>query len=67
MSDWSNIPITEVGELEFTLYFTYLRDAYIYLHNQTEEGRKWLDKAWILEQTEPDRKRLDERFGKGAD
>jgi len=41
-----------------------LRDAYIYKLNQTQKGQEYLEKCWILEQTEPDRKKLRERFGK---
>lgn len=31
--------------------------------NQTEKGREYLDNAWRLEQTKPDRKKLREKFG----
>lgn len=31
--------------------------------NQTEKGREYLDDAWRLEQTKPDRKKLREKFG----
>ena len=45
-----------------------LRDAYIYLLSQTEEGRKKLEEAWILEQSKPDKKdriKMRETFEKG--
>lgn len=45
-------------------YLRYRRDAFIYQMNQTEKGREYLDKAYRLEQTKPDRKALRERFGK---
>lgn len=48
-------------------YFTfrqYLRDAVIYNNLQTEDGRKWLNNAWYMEQTKPDRKTLHKIFGK---
>jgi hypothetical protein len=32
---------------------------------QTEEGREYLDKCYIMEQTSPNRKKLREKFGKG--
>jgi len=43
-----------------------LRDAVIFNHSQTEEGDKYLDKCWTLEQTEPDRKALREKFKRGG-
>ena len=52
---WANMPITDVGNLEYPAYLQYLRDAFIDQMNQTEDGRKYLDDAWLLEQTEPDR------------
>ena len=60
------MPITEVGDIEFTAYFIILRDAFIYRKMQTKEGQEWLDNAWRLEQTEPERERLREKFGKGV-
>ena len=52
---WANIPITEVDSLDYLAYRRYLRDAFISNMNQTEDGREYLDNAWLLEQTEPDR------------
>ena len=48
-------------------YDEYLRlrcDAYIYRLNLTESGREYLKKCWILEQTQPDRARLRDKFAK---
>jgi hypothetical protein len=36
----------------------------IYKYMQTEEGQKYLERCWILEQTKPDRAKLREKFGK---
>lgn len=44
-------------------YWLLLHDAVIYNHNQTEEGREYLDNCWRMEQTEPNRKRLREKIG----
>ena len=52
---WANIPLTEVDELGFVEYRQYLRDALISGAQSTEQGREYLDNAWLLEQTEPDR------------
>lgn len=40
-----------------------MRDGLIHMLNQTQAGREYLDKCWILEQTEPDRKALREKYG----
>ena len=43
------------------------RDAFIFNLQQTESGREYLEECWLLEQTEPDRKALRGKFGKGAE
>lgn len=56
----------EVEELDYIDYLIYRRDAFIYRLSQTEKGREYLDKAWRLEQSKPDRKALRNKFGKGG-
>ena len=58
--------IHEVGEMDFDEYLFYVREAYIYNLNQTEDGRKYLENAWRMTQTKPDRAALRGKFGKGA-
>lgn len=43
-------------------FLTYLRDAVIWNHMQTEEGRKYLEDCYRMTQTKPDRERLREKF-----
>lgn len=45
-------------------YWLLLRDAVVYNYMQTEEGREYLDKCWIMEQIRPDRKRLRDKLGR---
>lgn len=45
-------------------YLRYRRDAFIYRMSQTEKGQEYLDNAWRLEQTTPDREALRKKFGK---
>ena len=52
---WANMPITQVADLPYLDYLRDLRDSFIDKMNQTEDGVKYLDNAWLLEQTEPDR------------
>lgn len=54
----------QIEELPVDTYFLLIRDAFIHKQKQTEAGREYLENCWRLEQTEPDRKALRERFGK---
>lgn len=54
----------EIEELDYIDYLIYRRDAFIWRMSQTKEGAEYLDKAYRLEQTSPDRDRLREKFGK---
>lgn len=54
----------EVDQLDFIDYLKYRRDAFIHRMSQTEKGQEYLDNAWRLEQTKPDRKKLREKYGK---
>ena len=64
--DYTGYTFREIDCLEVFEFWLLLRDAYIYKLKQTEEGIKYLDKCWILEQTKPDRQALRERFGKAS-
>jgi hypothetical protein len=48
--------------LDFDEYKLLFRDAYIYKLQQSKEGQEYLQNAYILEQSEPDRKKLRENF-----
>lgn len=54
----------EVDQLDYIDYLKYRRDAFIYRMSQTEKGQEYLDNAYRLEQTKPDRKKLREKYGK---
>ena len=54
----------EVRKLEYIQFLTWRRDAFIWWLSRTEEGQKYLDNAWRLEQTQPDRAALRKQFGK---
>jgi len=53
----------DVDDLDYIDYLGYRRDAFISRYNQTPAGVEYLDNAWRLEQTEPDRPALREQFG----
>lgn len=56
--------LPQVRKLDYLQYLIWRRDAYIYMLSRTEEGREYLDNAWRMEQTTPDRKALREQFGR---
>lgn len=56
----------EVDQLDYIDYLQYRRDAFIYRMSQTEKGQEYLDNAYRLEQTKPDREKLRENFRKGG-
>lgn len=64
MSDYVGISLIEVEELDYVDYLIYRRDAFIYQMSQSKEGQEYLDKAYRLEQTKPDREALRNKFGK---
>lgn len=45
-------------------YLFFMREAFIVRMMETEEGQKYLENAWLLTQTEPDRNALREKFGR---
>ena len=64
MSEYSGLSLLEVGQLDYVQFLTWRRDAFIYFLNRTEEGREYLDNAWRLEQTKPDRPKLRKKLRK---
>lgn len=63
MAEYTGLNMLEVEELDCIEYFQYRRDAFIYTMSQTEKGQEYLDNAYRLEQTEPDKKSLRDQFG----
>ena len=54
-ADWLRIPLVEVDELDYFYYLRVRRDAFVSRLEQSEAGREYLEKAWLLSRTEPDR------------
>lgn len=66
VAQYTGLNILQVQELDYLDYLIYRRDAFIHRMSQTEEGEKYLNNAWRLEQTKPDRDNLRKKFGKEA-
>ena len=64
VAQYTGLNILEVEELDYIDYLTFRRDAFIYKMRKTDKGEEYLNNAWRLEQTKPDREKLKEKFGK---
>lgn len=64
MAEYTGLNFLEVGELDYLQYLTWRRDAFIYRLSQTEKGTQYLDNAWRMEQTTPDRASLRKKLRK---
>lgn len=64
VSEYLRISMREVEELEIFDFWFFLREAFIYNCSQTEKGREYLKNAHRLEEVNPDRKKLREKYGK---
>ena len=64
MADYVGLNFLEVGALDYLTYLTWRRDAFIFKWSQSEKGREYLDNAWRMEQTKPDRIALRNKLGK---
>lgn len=53
-----------MSQLNYLQFLIWRRDAFISRLNQTESGREYLNNAWRMEQTEPDRVALRRKYGR---
>ncbi|MCI2000267.1 MAG: hypothetical protein LKJ75_05140 [Clostridia bacterium] len=63
VADYSRLNFNECLELNCYTYKCLVRDAFIYKMRKTEKGIDYLETCWLLQQTQPDRKKLREKFG----
>lgn len=66
VADYTGLNILDVLDLDLFDYLQYRKDAFVYELNKTEKGQEYLDNAYRLEQTKPDKKSLREHFGGGG-
>lgn len=66
VSSYTGLSFNEVVELDCYTFKVLVRDSFIETMSQTKEGREYLQSAWCLTQTAPDRKSLRKHFGKGG-
>lgn len=58
VAEYTNLNFNEVDILDCVTFKKLVRDAYINKMEQSEEGREYLEKCWILQQKSPDRSEL---------
>lgn len=66
VSEYTGLNFLEIAELDYLQYLVWRRDAFIHKLSQTEEGVKYLQNAYRMGQTKPDRAKLREKYGKGV-
>ena len=64
VSDYTGYNFDRLNDLDIFQFWLLLHDAAVYNCQQTQEGRDYLEKCWLAEQTEPDRAELRKRFKK---
>lgn len=64
MSEYTGLNFLEVGRLNYLQYLVWRKDAFIQHMSRTEAGQEYLDNAWRMGQTKPDRAALRKKFGK---
>lgn len=58
--------ILDTDDLDVFTFWGLLRDAVIFNHSHTKEGRKWLKNAWRIHQTEPESEKLHQKMREGG-
>ena len=53
--------------MNYIQYLVWRRDAYIHKLSSTQAGQEYLDNAWRMEQTTPDRAGLRKKLRKETD
>ena len=64
VSEYTGLSFLEVRALDYVQFLTWRRDAFIHWLSRTEKGQEYLDNAWRMEQTKPDRVALRKKLGK---
>ena len=60
--DYTGLNFNEAIELDCFTFRTIFRDAFIDKLSQSEQGKEYLENCWIINQTEPDREKLRQKY-----
>lgn len=64
---YTGLNFQQIGQLNYIQYLQYRRDAFINWLSQSENGQEYLDNAWRMEQTKPERAKLRAKYGRKED
>lgn len=64
VSQYTLLNFLQIGDLNYVRFLALRRDAFIDQCRRTEAGQQYLDNAWRMEQTAPDRKKLRKKLGR---
>lgn len=67
VSVYTGLNFHQIQQLNYIEFLQYRRDAFINWLNGSEKGQEYLNNAWRMEQTEPDRAALRRKFGRRED
>lgn len=67
VSVYTGLNFLQIQQLNYIEFLQYRRDAFINWLSSSEKGQEYLDNAWRMEQTEPDRAALRRKFGRRED
>lgn len=65
-AEYAGVGLMELADMDYVTYLGLRHDAFISHMRKTESGREYLNTAWILQQTEPDREAARRLFGNGG-
>ena len=61
---YTGLNFHQISRLNYLEYLQYRRDAFINWLSQSEKGQEYLDNAWRMEQTKPEREKLRAKYGR---
>lgn len=66
VSEYTGLSFNEVVELDCYTFKVLVKDSFIEMMSRTKEGREYLEDAYYITLTAPDKKSLRKHFGKGG-
>ena len=66
VSQYTGLSFNEVVELDCYTFKVLVKDSFIEMMSKSEKGREYLEDAYYLTLTAPDKKSLRQHFGKGG-
>lgn len=61
---YAGLSLLQINELDYIDYLVLRRDAFITQLSKTEKGKEYLDNAYRLEETKPNREKLRAKLGR---